>query len=59
MFYKDMQKKLLITLGIVLWTLYGLGNIFAITLHFENLNLSAFEDKFSMVHFMTPGNNFW
>lgn len=54
-----MQKRLLITLGIVLWTLYGLGNIFAITLHFENLSIPSLEEKFSMVHFMAPGNNFW
>jgi hypothetical protein len=29
-----------------------------ILLTFPNLNISLFEDKFSSVHFMAPGNNF-
>jgi len=54
-----MTKKIGITLGVILGALYALGNVFSITLTFPDLNLQSFQDKFSLVHFMAPGNNFW
>lgn len=53
-----MRKKLIITMIAILGTLYGLGNVFSLVLHFDGISLSSFENKFSSVHFMTPGNDF-
>lgn len=53
-----MQKKLIITLTIILWSLYAISNAFSVTLNFPDLKLQSLQDKFSPVHFMTPGNDF-
>lgn len=53
----NMKKKVLITLLVILGALYALGNA-DIVLNFPNINIQSFENKFSTVHFMAPGNNF-
>ncbi len=53
-----MHKKLIITISVILGALYALGNVFSINLFFPNLNNQSLQDKFSLVHFMAPGNNF-
>ena len=53
-----MHKKLIITLSVIVGALYALGNVFSINLFFPNLNNQSLQDKFSLVHFMAPGNNF-
>lgn len=53
-----MNKKILITLCIIVWSIYAIGNA-NIVLNFPDLNIQSFGNKFSLVHFMTPGNNFW
>jgi len=52
-----MGKKFFITLGIIVWAVYAIGNA-SIMLKFPDLNIQSFGNKFSLVHFMTPGNNF-
>lgn len=52
-----MHKKLFMTMAIILWALYAISQA-NMVLNFTNLNISSFEDKFSSVHFMAPGNNF-
>lgn len=54
-----MKKRIGITFAVILCALYTLGNVFSITLHFDDLNPTSFEERFSTVHFMAPGNNFW
>jgi len=56
-FQEIMNKKILITLGIIVWALYAIGNA-NIVLKFPDLNIQSFENKFSLVHFTAPGNNF-
>jgi len=52
-----MQKKIIIILTVIVWTLYALVNA-DIMLNFPDLNVQSFQDKFSLVHFTAPGNNF-
>ena len=52
-----MQKKIIIILTVIVWTLYALVNA-DIMLKFPDLNVQSFQDKFSLVHFTAPGNNF-
>lgn len=51
-----MNKKLIIILIVIMWALYTIGN--ALRLNFPNLNIQSFGNKFSLVHFTAPGNNF-
>ncbi|MCX6824594.1 MAG: hypothetical protein NTY80_00065 [candidate division SR1 bacterium] len=52
-----MQKKIIITISIVMCALYTIGNA-AIILNFPNINIQSLQDNFSLVHFVAPGNNF-
>jgi hypothetical protein len=52
-----MSKKILITLSIIICAAYAIGNA-NIVLDFPDLNIQSFENKFSLVHFTAPGNNF-
>jgi hypothetical protein len=52
-----MQKKIIIILAVIVWALYAIGNA-NIMLNFSNINIQSFQDKFSLVHFMAPGNDF-
>ncbi len=45
-------------LAILLWALYTVSQA-SLTLNFPDINISSFQNKFSLVHFMAPGNNFW
>lgn len=53
-----MQKRIILILTIVLGAVYTLANANVI-LNFSDLNMQTFQNKFSLVHFMAPGNNFW
>lgn len=52
-----MQKKIIIILTVIVWALYTIGNA-NIMLNFLDINIQSFENKFSLVHFTAPGNNF-
>ena len=52
-----MNKKIVITLTIIVWALYTIGNA-SIVLNFPNINIQSFGSKFSLVHFTAPGNDF-
>lgn len=52
-----MNKKILPLLITIIWALYAIGNA-GIVLRFPDINIQSLENKFSSVHFMTPGNNF-
>lgn len=52
-----MQKKIITIVTIIVWTLYALVNANSI-LKFPDLNMQSFQDKFSLVHFTAPGNDF-
>jgi len=52
-----MQKKIISTLLVIFWALYALGNANTM-LNFIDLNTQSFQDKFSLVHFTAPGNDF-
>lgn len=51
-----MNKKIVITLTIIVWAIYAIGN--TLRLNFPNINVQSFGSKFSLVHFVAPGNNF-
>lgn len=52
-----MHKKLVITLWIVLGAIYAISQA-NVVLNFPDINLYSLENKFSLVHFMAPGNDF-
>lgn len=52
-----MKKKILIVLGVVVGALYAISQA-DIVLNFSDIDISAFADRFSLVHFNAPGNNF-
>ena len=54
----SMQKKIILLSTILLAAIYTLVNANVI-LNFSDLNMQTFQDRFSLVHFMAPGNNFW
>lgn len=54
-----MNKKIFIILGIIVWAIYVIGNIgMALRLNFPDIKVQSFANKFSLVHFMAPGNDF-
>lgn len=54
-----MKKKIFIILASIVGIVYAIGNIsMALNLNFPDINIQSFANKFSLVHFMTPGNNF-
>ena len=52
-----MNKKIIITLTVIVWALYTLGNA-SMWLNFSDINIQSFQNKFSFVQFIAPGNNF-
>jgi len=52
-----MYKKLLIVAWIIVGALYAISQA-NIMLNFADIDVSSFEDRFSLVHFTAPGNNF-
>ncbi|MFA7298572.1 MAG: hypothetical protein WC010_02905 [Candidatus Absconditabacterales bacterium] len=52
-----MNKKIVIILTIIVCALYAVGNA-NIMLNFLDINTQSFQDKFSLIHFTAPGNNF-
>jgi len=52
-----MKKKIFIFLSIIVWALYAISQA-SIMLNFTDLNIPSLQNKVSLVHFMTPGNNF-
>lgn len=52
-----MYKKLLIVVVVIVWALYAISQA-NIILKFTDIDVSSFEDRFSLVHFTAPGNNF-
>ncbi len=53
-----MKKKLGLMLAIIIWALYAVSQA-SLTLNFPDINIQSFQNKFSLVHFMAPGNDFW
>lgn len=53
-----MHKKILITLIVIIWAIYTIVKVSALQLIFPDITGSSFENKYSSVHFMAPGNNF-
>ena len=52
-----MKNKIWITLLVIIGALYALGNA-TFVLNFPDINIQWLENKFSLVHFTAPGNNF-
>ncbi len=52
-----MYKKLIIIIWITIGALYTISQA-NIILKFSDIDIAAFEDRFSLVHFTAPGNNF-
>jgi len=52
-----MKNKIRITLLVICGALYALGNA-AIVLNFPDISIQSFQNKFSLVHFTAPGNDF-
>ncbi len=52
-----MHKKLIMTLIAIGGALYAISQA-TILLNFSDISLQSFEERFSSIHFMAPGNNF-
>lgn len=54
-----MKKAIISMLATIIGVIYAIGNIsIALNLTFPDIKIQSFANKFSLIHFMTPGNNF-
>lgn len=53
-----MHKKIFITILVILWAIFAAIQASALQLIFSEISGSSFQNQYSSVHFMAPGNNF-
>ncbi len=54
---QKMKKKILVVVWVIVGALYAISQA-DMVLKFSDIDISAFADRFSIVHFNAPGNNF-